>query len=433
MAPLLQSRTICRAPYRWKLAQSLLFSGLMRFVAPAIVPGGLLLLASVLLLEWVALPRTLSAVSHVYPYAVFGAGLFFGWRFHRSQLVLAILVLAFTERALQYYAAVDATAGVGRIVFNAVALLLPLNLGALSLISERGVVTTRRLVRLSFILLLVQPLAVVLICRPEQAGLASLLEQPFLDAHSLLELSIPQPALLAIGGAFIVMAIRFIRHPSAVTSGFVWALVATFIALNTKPVGSVSTIYLATAGLILTASFIESAYVLAYRDELTGLPTRRALNDALGKLESPYTVAMLDIDHFKSFNDRYGHDAGDQLLRMVASTLAKVPGGGKAFRYGGEEFAVVFPGKSLQEAVTHLEALRKAVETLRFTLRSPGRPTRKPKRPRTNDSAREDVSTTISIGAAEPTEENMDTEDVLTAADRALYRAKRAGRNRVST
>ena len=404
----------------------------MRFVAPVIMPGGLLLLASALFLEWVALPRTVSALSQVYPYAVFGAGLFFGWRFHRSQLVLAILILAFTERALQYYAAVDATAGVGLIVFNAVALLLPLNLGALSLISERGVVTTRGLVRLSFILLLLQPLAVALICRPEQAGLASLLEQPFLDAHSVLELSIAQPALLAFGGAFIVMIIRFIRHPSAVTSGFVWALVAAFISLNTKPIGSVSTMYLATAGLILAASFIESAYVLAYRDELTELPARRALNDALGELENPYTVAMLDIDHFKKFNDRYGHDAGDQLLRMVASTLARVPGGGKAFRYGGEEFAVVFPGKSLQESLPYLEVLRKAVKTSRFTLRGPSRPTRKPKRPRPDDSAREDVSITISIGAAEPTEENIDTEDVLAAADQALYRAKKAGRNRVS-
>lgn len=404
----------------------------MRSVAPVIIPGGLLLLASALFLEWVALPRTLSAFPHVYPYAVFGAGLLFGWRFHRSQLVLAILILAFTERALHYYAAFDATTGVGRIVFNAVALLLPLNLGALSLISERGVVTTRRLVRLSLILLFLQPLAVALICRPEQAGLASLLEYRFLDAHSVLELSIAQPALLAFGGVLIVMTIRFIQHPSAVTSGFIWALVAAFIALNTKPIGSVSAIYLATAGLILVASFIESAYVLAYRDELTGLPTRRALNDALGKLESRYTVAMLDIDHFKKFNDRYGHDAGDQLLRMMASTLARVPGGGKAFRYGGEEFAVVFPGKSLQESLPYLEVLRKAVGTARFTLRSPSRPTRKPKRPRPNDSAGEDVSITISIGVAEPTDENMETEDVLAAADQALYRAKKAGRDRVS-
>lgn len=415
---------------RWKLAQSLLFCGLMRFVTPLIMPGGLLLLASALFFEWVAPPQTLSAISHMYPYAVLGAGLFFGWRFNRSQLVFAILVLVFAERGLQYYAAVDTTTGIGRIVFNAVALLLPINLAALSQMSERGIVTIRGLFRLSLILL--QPIAVVLICRPEYADLASLLEQRFLGLHPVLGLTIAQPALLAFGGAFIVMTIRFIRQPHAVTSGFIWALVAVFIGLNTKPIGAVSTIYHATAGLILIASFIEISYILAYRDDLTGLPTRRALNDILLKLGSQYTVAMVDIDHFKKFNDRYGHDAGDQLLRMVASNLARVPGGGKAFRYGGEEFTVVFPGKSLQEALPHLEALRKTVETSRFTLRSHSRPTRKPKKPRPNESARRDVSVTVSIGVAHPTEGNVDAEEVLAAADEALYRAKRSGRNRIN-
>lgn len=403
----------------------------MKFVAPLIIPCGLLLLASALSLEWVVPPQTLSASSHVYLYAVLGAGLFFGWRFDRSQLVLAILVLVFAERGLQYYAAVDTTTSVGLIVFNAIAFLLPLNLAGLSQMSERGIGTIRGLFRLSLILL--QVITVALICRPEQAGLASLLEQPpFLGLPSVPGLSIAQPALLAFGGAFIVMTIRFIRHPNPVTSGFIWALVAVFMGLNTKPTGPISTTYHATAALILIISFIETSYTLAYRDDLTGLPTRRALNDTLLKLGSQYTVAMVDIDHFKKFNDSYGHDAGDQLLRMVASILARVPGGGKAFRYGGEEFTVVFPGKSLQEALLHLEVLRKTVETSRFTLRSHSRPTRKPKKPRPNGSARKAVSVTISIGVAHSTEGNVDTEEVLNAADEALYCAKRAGRNRIS-
>jgi GGDEF domain-containing protein len=87
---------------------------------------------------------------------------------------------------------------------------------------------------------------------------------------------------------------------------------------------------------------VIDAYFLAYRDELTALPSRRALNQLSLSLSRKYTLAMLDIDHFKKFNDTYGHDIGDQVLKLVASKLAKVKNGGKVFRYGGEEFTVVF-------------------------------------------------------------------------------------------
>jgi len=79
------------------------------------------------------------------------------------------------------------------------------------------------------------------------------------------------------------------------------------------------------------------------------LPSRRALIERLPSLGRRYTVAMVDVDHFKNFNDTYGHDAGDQVLRMVASRLGEVSGGGTAFRYGGEEFTILFPGKGGKE------------------------------------------------------------------------------------
>ena len=101
---------------------------------------------------------------------------------------------------------------------------------------------------------------------------------------------------------------------------------------------------LATAGLILISSIIENSLFLAYHDELTSLPARRAFNDALLRLEAPYTVAVVDIDHFKKFNDTYGHETGDQVLRLVAAKLAGVTGGGRAYRVGGEEFSILFPG-----------------------------------------------------------------------------------------
>ncbi|MEP6888088.1 MAG: GGDEF domain-containing protein [Nitrospirales bacterium] len=96
------------------------------------------------------------------------------------------------------------------------------------------------------------------------------------------------------------------------------------------------------------------------------------------RLGSHYVIAVIDVDHFKRFNDTYGHEVGDQVLKMVASHIGLVSGGGQAFRYGGEEFAVVFPGKSMPDAVPHLDVLRTRIEDARFTLRGRWRPRKKP-------------------------------------------------------
>jgi diguanylate cyclase (GGDEF)-like protein len=172
---------------------------------------------------------------------------------------------------------------------------------------------------------------------------------------------------------------------------------------------------------------------MAYRDGLTELPGRRALNEALPRLSGQFTVAMIDVDHFKHFNDRWGHDAGDHVLRMVAARLAAVEGGGKAYRYGGEEFAVLFAGKGAEECLPYLEQLREAVETSRFTLRRRFRPRKKPTAPKGGGrKAREQVVITVSIGVAEKNSRHTSADQVVNAADKALYRAKEAGRNRVS-
>ena len=135
-------------------------------------------------------------------------------------------------------------------------------------------------------------------------------------------------------------------------------------------VGPAATAYWATAGLILVSSIIENSYLLAYHDELTTLPARRAFNDALLHLEEPYAIAVVDIDHFKKFNDTYGHETGDQVLRLVAAKLASVSGGGRAYRVGGEEFSILFPGKSVKDALPHLEQLRAAIGESRFRVRA---------------------------------------------------------------
>jgi diguanylate cyclase (GGDEF)-like protein len=168
-------------------------------------------------------------------------------------------------------------------------------------------------------------------------------------------------------------------------------------------------------------------------DELTGLPGRRALSEALQALGEQYAVAMVDVDHFKKFNDKFGHKAGDQVLRMVASKLEQVSGGGRAFRYGGEEFTVLFLDKEVEDALPHLEAVRETIESSRFILRGRERRRKKFGKFRRARPPRKRVSITVSIGVATPNSPTKTPEQVIQAADEALYRAKKAGRNKVKT
>jgi PleD family two-component response regulator len=172
---------------------------------------------------------------------------------------------------------------------------------------------------------------------------------------------------------------------------------------------------------------------------------------------------MLDIDHFKRCNDTYGHDTGDQVLRMVASRLARVSGGGQAYRCGGEEFAILFSGKTTNDVLEHLEKLRVDIEASKLRLRGPDRrqeargPDRRNQRSsdqrppgqrsrgrmqtghairqlsRVEPTSSDELSVTASIGVATSKRENPSAEEVIKAADKALYRAKDGGRNRVET
>ncbi|MEO1366017.1 MAG: GGDEF domain-containing protein, partial [Acidobacteriota bacterium] len=153
-----------------------------------------------------------------------------------------------------------------------------------------------------------------------------------------------------------------------------------------------------------------------------------------------YALAMLDLDHFKKLNDRHGHEVGDQVLRLVSSRLRKAPGGGEAFRYGGEEFTVVFAGRSADEAAVYLDALRQGIAARPFVVRSPGRPAGKPPKGsagggKTSGGAKtveKSLKVTVSIGVAERGDKKPTPEAVMKAADRALYKSKKAGRNRVT-
>lgn len=195
----------------------------------------------------------------------------------------------------------------------------------------------------------------------------------------------------------------------------------------------ISSTMFSLAGILLLVYLLSASYELAFKDTLTDIPGRLALESDLRHLGRRYTIAMLDIDHFKSFNDTYGHDTGDDVLKLVASRLQLVGGRAKVYRYGGEEFTVLFKGKLAGEAQDHLELLRASIESYEMTLRNQdSRPKSdklgsKKRGPKKNQDS---VNVTISIGVADSSE-TKDVYTVMKSADAALYKAKKSGRNQV--
>jgi diguanylate cyclase (GGDEF)-like protein len=156
---------------------------------------------------------------------------------------------------------------------------------------------------------------------------------------------------------------------------------------------------------------------LSVTDPLTGLLNRRYIEERLDEEISrssrsgePISFLMLDVDEFKSYNDRFGHPAGDEALRIVGAILQQnLRGADVAVRYGGEEFSVLLPDTNVEEAEAIAERIRSHVERTEF-----------PKR-----------KVTVSIGVASRSSEDGDVAELVLAADKALFRAKESGRNNV--
>ena len=187
--------------------------------------------------------------------------------------------------------------------------------------------------------------------------------------------------------------------------------------------------WFAAAGATAVLALLHASWRMMYIDMLTGLPNRRALDETLARLSGAYALAMVDIDHFKRFNDTYGHAAGDIVLREVARGL-KREAGGQAYRYGGEEFCVVYAGRESEKPAVPLERARRAIGLQRVEVPTP--PPKRGGRAKAT-KAMQSVAVTISAGWAQRNAERRAPDDVLKAADRALYKAKDKGRNCVAT
>jgi diguanylate cyclase (GGDEF)-like protein len=438
------------------------------------LPGAALLAA--LLFQQAADPKWENLFAAL-PWLVCLAGGALAWRFRIGNMVMVFVALAAVHAVLEQtgleQTGLEAyTADTADTLRIGAAWYWPIVIGYLAVMPERGLFNRPGLERVAFTVFLA--LIILSIAAPRETEFSllraivgeetfSLLRAVVIDTNAT-RLRLPDAALLFTLIATGCLLWQFHRRRTPLETGLLAVLVLGMIGIALSDNRVYRAIYFSTAGAALIVALIQNSYRVAFHDELTGLPGRRALKSLLNTVGDRYVIAMLDVDHFKKFNDTYGHDVGDQVLCRVGRVIANVTGGGHYFRYGGEEFTVIFPNRTLREALPHLDAVCSAMAATPFTVRGKDRPEATPgdlnpkatpgdlnlkakpgplnpkakaKADRTTptaasrDVAGTQVTITISIGAAEKSLQYGDWEAVMKAADQALYKAKQAGRNRV--
>ena len=388
----------------------------LRALRPLWVPGGILAAAALLVWLGRSLPPSLAGLRSIGPYAALIVAVALAWGFNRGRafVIAASLLAGYT--AWQYFHS--------KAVYTAIVVLVPLNALLVMTYPERG--ARYRAAYGWLALLAAEGLLVWWIGASHHRW--------SLDHWWLRSPPTPFVGRLMCAAAFAAAVWRAWPEFKPIPLGNAGAIAAFFIAAEWASSSGAYALFIAASGLALIIALLQESHQLAFRDQLTGLPGRRALDERLRSVGSRYATGMVDVDHFKQFNDTHGHDVGDQVLRLVGGRLAQVEGGGIAYRYGGEEFCVLFPDSDIAEAQRALEAIRASIEKYRMAVRGADRPKQAQEgaKRRGGRGPEKELSVTVSIGVAAPSEQHATPREVVMAADEALYRAKKAGRNRVS-
>lgn len=413
---------------------------IMKTTFKLVLPFAFLALAYLFYTKTTALSPAQLDMVKLAPYGIFLIGGIISWKFNRSREFFILTVLALGLAAYTDLAGALTLKGLAARrtdLHLLLSLLLPFNIALFSFFRERGILSLWGILRIAAIA--AQFALAYWLLDPARQHLLRTLGKAWIPAVKSSALTpLSQASLLLFLAALIILIVRQVSHRSSQDISFIAVLSALSYALHQTGGGDpvLYAVAFAVSGIILIVSIIQDSYSMAFSDELTGLPSRRALKQDMMKLGMNYAIAMLDIDHFKKFNDTYGHDTGDEVLKLVASTIKDVTGGGKAYRYGGEEFTILFPGKHSTEVLPHLEELREKVSKRAFTLRRSGRGKsksgRKARGRGSGKAKSKQIYITISIGISQKSDKHKTPDAVMKSADTALYRAKKKGRNCVS-
>ena len=278
-----------------------------------------------------ALPQSLSGLIVVGPYIVLLLGTAISAWFNRSRALIMLASL------LAAYAGYNLASNLGPQSFavgavsTASAVLVPFNVLLALAFPERGV---RQYRNYRWLLLgLAEILIVIWIANAGRSDLSGTAWRDVLDHWSLRSAPTPLVARILLVAAVAAALARawprrgpkeLRKEPRPLDIGIAAALVAFFIGCTWMDVQAAFGAFMSAAGVILLAAVLQESHRLAFRDELTNLPSRRALEERLTGLGPTYAIGMIDVDHFKQFNDAHGHHIGDQVLKLVAARLAAI-------------------------------------------------------------------------------------------------------------
>jgi len=351
-------------------------------------------------------------------------------------VVLALLVISlsihFNRSSVFFYVALVAIANIALglelaktdLSYALLSGLLPLMLLVLTVLPDRGILSLRAIPAYAILASSIVFSIIMITLSPE--WITYILLTDWLPARYFDWTQQSQTVLFISTIVFISMLVLYFVRPSPHMSAGLGVLIMLITQLHFGDADRSLNVFSSTALMMCLYAVLQESWRMAYLDELTELPARRALREKFQKIGGLYTVAMVDVDHFKKFNDTYGHDTGDAVLRMIATKLNKVTGGGASYRYGGEEFSVVFNGKNHEDAIPHLETLRETIANTPFVI---NRASRRKSDKKVKRKKNKSVKVTVSIGVADSTSKTSSPWDVLKLSDKALYRAKGKGRN----
>jgi len=381
---------------------------LKQVVINTAIPFGLLFLLSALVLYSQNIPPYIFTLVPYIFYAISLLVLWVSWRFNRNIFIFITLPILLTSLGFEYLSAAKAT-----LLFHYISILFPLHLLLFISFKERGLFSLWGGLKTSLLLLEIVGVAYALYVSPVAIEELLKLKIFALSFYPLSDISIA----VAIFSLFTLSALILFNRYLIYNASFLVILVSFYLGMYYFKMPHAYEVSLLCMALIIFVVLIRDSYRLAFYDELTALPGRRALVEDMAKLGRKYSLAMIDIDFFKKFNDTYGHDTGDEVLKMVASKLERVTGGGKAYRYGGEEFVLLFPSVDVDTAFIHTDVVREVVAKSGFVVR--------------NKTKNKTIYVNISAGVTQNSPKDKDPFAVMKRADDALYKAKKAGRNRV--
>ncbi|MDF2154488.1 GGDEF domain-containing protein [Vibrio sp. CAU 1672] len=407
------------------MSSSLVTSKGVRFLFPIV----LLAFVSQGMDSIIQLTKNNWGVAENLPYVLLSSALLMCYSFRQGRACKVCIAMLLSYFIIQYRLQVPLSSGTTLLELTLLTTLLPVSLFAVFLFDEDGFDSKAILI---YILLLAMFVfwSYITLSYYVEGGFEDWTNGILFIVPSISKL--PLVLVLYCVGIILFLAILLLRKNEIIHAILYSAIVlasATFIFFDVQYISS--TMY-TLMGLLIIVYSTSASYQLAFTDSLTQVPSRRALDLDLKHLGRKYTIAMLDIDHFKKFNDTYGHDVGDDVLKMVASRLSKTSGGAIAYRFGGEEFTLVFKGKYAEQCKTYIEDARMQIEQYGVVVRNemlrPDDHEQGIQKRGKGDAEHKTVFVTASFGVADSRVER-DPEEVIKLADDALYKAKKAGRN----